>query len=519
MKWTADDYKNGNKRRTLEQWTPPSLIYPTDVIEKAALHTLHDIFAPLPPYLRKSDRNTGMEYEAIENKSLVCVDTPIPSGFVAFLENTAEQCTSPQTKHSQGGMNRATHWVQRVDTPGNMFRRLTDGYGISLMFGERFHQFIRNGNNWRGVSGVLLDIDVFSEPEHPDRPTPVYSLDELLDRYPILKRICDFIIPSASSLYEDRPFKARGVVLFDKPITDKRVYRTFGDKLIAEIDCIPANVTKNPLSVGFGNTHNAYLAWRNPAPDKEWCAESITEAEQEVLSVSAERQKEKKASEQKKKAYQERKQNTLPSANSKNTGENISTFIENCDPVAEMIKAGLLTHTGGNNYRWHESQHDRSCDILDGTIHVFSNTMSQASPAQETVPVGTHRFYLYHLTGLDITRKDDRPAIRKFLFEKGYGSDPSVYAQNGTRSKLTHTGSAPSHKNESLDRNRADRERAADEFLSTESEDLLDILLVKDSTGSGKSHTMAREVQSAWQADNHESTTQRVSITGNRNGV
>ena len=50
---------------------------------------------------------------------------------------------------------------------------------------------------------------------------------------------------------------------------------------------------------------------------------------------------------------------------------------------------------------------------------------------------------------------------------------------------------APSDTTEkSLDRNRADRERAADKFLDTETDALLDILLVKDSTGSGKSHTM-----------------------------
>ena len=492
MKWTADDYKNGHKRRTLQNWEPPAFVYPADVIETAALRKLRDAFAPLPPYLRKSDRKTGMEYEAIENKSLVSIETPIPKGFVAFLENTAEQCTSPQTKHSEGGMNRATHWVQRIDTPGNIFRRLTDGYGISLMFGERFHQFIRNGNNWRGVSGVLLDIDVFSEPEYPDRPTPVYSLEALLDRYPILERMCDFIIPSASSLYEGRPYKARGVVLPDTPITDQRVYRAFGDKLIAEIDCIPANVTKNPLSVGFGNTHNAHLAWRNPAPDKEWIAQAITACEQEVLSAASERLKEKKASESKQKAYQERKQSMLPSAKGHNTGENISTFIENCDPVAEMIKEGLLTPTGGNNYRWHESQHDRSCDILDDTIHIFSYTMSQASPAQETAPVGTYRFYLYHLTGLDITCKDDRPAIRQFLFEKGYGSDPSLYAQNGKRSKLTNapTGKTSPKNEGSLDRNRAEREGATDTYFESENDDSLHIMLVKDSTGSGKSHTM-----------------------------
>ena len=127
--------------------------------------------------------------------------------------------------------------------------------------------FIRNSNNWRGCFGILLDLDVWRDDDHPKAPEPVYSLDELLQRYPLLADICSLILPSASSLYEGRPCKARGIVLFSQPITDQRVYRAFGDILCSKLDCIPPNVTKNPVAVGFGNTHNAQQAWRNNAPD------------------------------------------------------------------------------------------------------------------------------------------------------------------------------------------------------------------------------------------------------------
>ena len=90
-----------------------------------------------------------------------------------------------------------------------MFERLTRGYGISMMFGERFHQFIRNGHNWRGASGIMLDIDLFKDDDHPDAPEPVYSMDALFDRHPFIPRLCSYVIPSASSLYQGRPFQSQ----------------------------------------------------------------------------------------------------------------------------------------------------------------------------------------------------------------------------------------------------------------------------------------------------------------------
>ena len=158
------------KTAPLIDWKSPPLVYPCSETEGSALKSLRDAFMPLPPYRRRSDHKIGMESDASERETLVHIDTPIPDGHIAFLENTAEKCTSPETKHSREGMQSARHWIQRVDTPEGTFKRLTDGYGISLMFGERFHQFIRNSNNWRGISGVLLDIDVFRDDDHPNAP-------------------------------------------------------------------------------------------------------------------------------------------------------------------------------------------------------------------------------------------------------------------------------------------------------------------------------------------------------------
>ena len=432
IKWKASDYKSA-----FQHWTPPELIYPCQPTEKDALHALKNLFQPLPPYQK-------LETLAKEQNTQVTLDTPLADGHIAFLENTAEQCTSPQTKHSQDGMQGARHWVQRVDTPDNMFQRLTDGYGISLMFGERCHQYIRNSNNWRGINGVQLDLDVwYQQPdalkkklEAEDRdadfiaerldaneklPLPVYSESELFDRYPLLPRICAYLLPSASSLYEGRPFNARGVIRFPEPITDMRIYRAFGDILCSELDCIPANVTKNPVAVGFGNTHNAAQAYRNSQIDTAWISDRLQECAVTVIHDTQRSEKKKKEKTERKAHY------ASQSFNGTSDGENISAFIETCDPVAEMVKDGLLTPGKGNDYQWHESSNARSCDILDGVIHIFSHTMSAASPAPVLEPVGAHRFYLYQLCGLDMTQDADKPRIREYLFEHGYGSDPKAF--------------------------------------------------------------------------------------------
>ena len=431
VKWTAHDYldKNGKPKRLLD-WKPPRLdVFPVSDTEKDALHALKDAFQPVAPYT-DTQQGVGLETNTIATESLVEITAPVPQGYIAFLENTAERCTSPTTKHSQAGMNRAEAWVQRVDTPARMFQRLTAGYGISLMFGERFHQFIRNSHNWRGVSGMMLDIDVFKDDDHPDAPEPCASQAELFDRFPLIPRICSYLMPSASSLHEGRAFKARGLVLFPEPVTDQRIYRAFGDLLLHEIDCCLASVTKNPVAVGFGNTHNAPQAYTNPRPDTQWIQDTLSHATESVLQEASEskarqqRQAERQAGASRDTAGNNGKRNGTGGIE----GENISEFIWNCDAITEMVKKGWLTKGTGNEYRWHQASSDRSCEIYDdgGTIKIFSGTMTSASPGHATEPVQSHRFYLYQLKGLDLSKDADKAKCREYLFSIGYGHDPKA---------------------------------------------------------------------------------------------
>ena len=458
-KWTAADYPDDNgKPKNLLNWKPPRLdLFPTTDTEADTLHALKDAFASLLPY-KDNSTFTGMESQAIDDEALVEIPTPIPPGYIAFLENTAERCTSPDKKHKQAGMNRAKEWVQRIDTPERMFERLTRGYGISMMFGERFHQFIRNGHNWRGASGIMLDIDLFRDDDHPTAPEPVYSMDALFDRFPFIPRLCRYVIPSASSLHEGRPFKGRGIILFPEPITDKRVYRAIGDSLLAEIDCMLAGVTHNPCAVGFGNTHNAPQAYDNPTPDDAWIQEAVERAKATVLQEAHEIR-----------ANRERQRDRNPSAHNGNDkgkrngagaggieGENITEFIRNCDAIAEMVKQGWLTQGIGSEYKWHQASSNRSCEVVidtsddedGGTIKIFSGTMTDASPGHKT-PVQAHRFYLYNLTGLDLHKDSEKNKCREYLFSIGYGTDP-----NGSKAYTP-----PRHKPLSKSKRRLNRDK------------------------------------------------------------
>ena len=485
-----------------KKWTPPKSAYICNDTEKEALRALRDVFLPLQPY-------PILETAAIEGENLVDIEIPIGDGYIAFLENTAEKCTSPETKHSHAGMKGARHWVQRVATLQSVTARLYEGYGISLMCGERYKQYIRNRNNWRASFGLMLDIDVFWE--HPDkvrakaeaddklhllekrlaenetRPAPCYSRDELFERYPIIPKICSFLMPTASSLYEGRPFKARGIVLFTEPITDQRVYRAFGDRLCKEIDCIPENVTKNPAAVGFGNTHNAGQAYRNDSPDTDWINVALTKAKHKVVSEAHEKkeQSERRTEQrERREAYRHSQAESKElSSNGDRVGENIPAFIDQCDPLAEMVKSGLLTRGKGNEYRWHEASSDRSCEVMgDGVLHIFSNTMQNRSPAPAGVPVNAHRFYLYHITGLDLTNDLDKSRIREYLYEQGYGDNP--YSRHGHRYEIDEHHQ---HQTSDMHTERGGNENAIHQWIGeSESAKGTHLLTLGSAAGTGK---------------------------------
>ena len=156
----------------------------------------------------------------------------------------------------------------------------------------------------------------------------------------------------------------------------------------------------------------------------------------------------------------------------------------------------MLSPGRGNEYRWHESEHDRSCEIFgDGVIHIFSHSMSAASPAAELEPVNAHRFYLYQLTGLDLTKDSDKAKCREYLFDRGYGSDPKAFAKKQKRfAKTNDTINTPKDDNDTIRKQLTEAvQRKIDEFLTTET-DKKRVCFVNASVGTGKSYIQLKTI-------------------------
>ena len=65
---------------------------------------------------------------------------------------------------------------------------------------------------------------------------------------------------------------------------------------------------------------------------------------------------------------------------------------------------------------------------MDGIIKPFSSTMQASHPESDsTKPVNAHRFVLYHLHQLDMTKDSEKRPLRCILADAGYGTHPDDY--------------------------------------------------------------------------------------------
>ena len=127
-------------------------------------------------------------------------------------------------------------------------------------------------------------------------------------------------------------------------------------------------------------------------------------------------------------------------------------IAENKDPIREycevnpetlLLDNGLATRLSGNVWNWHESSQGRSFELVESqhvgwALKIFSSTMQSSHPdADSTKPVNVHRFILYHLHRLDITKDSDKHALRCFLADAGYGTHPDDYKKSKRVEKVT----------------------------------------------------------------------------------
>lgn len=421
-KWAGKD----GQGKSWGAWRAPETPYPIGTSEAEQLKSIIETLQALPRY-------SELEAEAKATDTLVTTPLFQMANASAFLENTAHQTVSVATK---GGYDAypAQNWRLRVGTLPNLYQRLLDGYSVSYALCDRYGQYIRRGSLWYAADGIIIDCDEFRTPEKPDRPEPVYSRDALFEQHPQLPEYASFLMPSTRSLLEGKPFKGRAVIPFPETVTDKRLFHAIGDYLYKFFGFLPKNVTKNPIAVAFGARHQARHAWQG---DGIFPSDVLQRIKQQVIDEEKQRKRDAKKKEQ---VRQQREQERLRDAelreelkargikvSGSEMREPISTFIETVDSVAEMQKLGWITHNHGDEYHWVGGSVGRSCEIVDGRIKIFSGTMAAASPDTANEPVNAHRFLLYNLYELDITKDSDKHELRCLLADAGYGTHPDAY--------------------------------------------------------------------------------------------
>ena len=412
-----------------------------------------------------------------------------------------------------------TQWRSSQTTHQGICALLDAGTSVALgKFQREKGKTRRRASLQKKSSGIFMDCD-------EDIPAHIVTCEDLIKEIPIL-HYATGIRESASSRSERKNGLSQFRVYWglETPLKvncgeDKVAVRTrekIGEFLASQIPFAPEDQAKNAVCVAYGNAASLSRYNSHYLISDVFVQSVMKEAEAEIEAEAAEEKR--KAEKQKKWAARREK------SGSQRLGSPIQVFIETVDPVRYMEERGWLMSLGGGDFRWHESSSaGRSCNIKDGVIHIFSSSMNAASP-EDGKPVSAYRFLLYYLYGIDVTVDADKPKLREMLAADGYGESLEDFkkrnkapippleemlrleAEAMERSiekapeaeprytpkppKLIHSDTPPQIETETLEKNRDNRAKAADTFLSAETpEETTHFLLVKDATGTGKTHT------------------------------
>ena len=411
-----------------------------------------------------------------------------------------------------GGNSR--NWKQEHLTLSEIMDVLNSGYAFAPgRFDPPENKSFRSGDYCQHRQIILYDGDEWTDAH----PAPA-DLDAFLLRYPNAENDFYWIGESINSRTQRKPeLRTRLMQVLPEPIHkgQDELWETVIDETVEKYPFIARGVGIDKVRLSFGNarpesenrvlggitSQETFAEWNRIASDKR--------TENEANRLEAEQAKaDRKANREKKSAL---------TAELKKRGHILDTYkdpiYEFCEvnPARLIVELGLGTHLSGNSWNWTDASPGRSFELNDTphgiNINPFSNTMQSASPeVNGTNPVNAHRFMLFYLHKLDITQDTDKPELRRILADMGYGMHPDDYKQarekerlaaiqerllpsDTTQTKLQHNRESDTTPTETLDANRANRETASDTFFEADTESL-HVLLVKDATGTGKTHTL-----------------------------
>ena len=326
------------------------------------------------------------------------------------------------------------NWYQEQLTVTEIIDVLNSGYSVAPgLFTPPENESRRSGEYIQHRDCILFDGDDWTA-EHP----APRDLDDFLHRYPTLKDDFYWIGESINSRTQLKPeLRTRLKLVLPEPIYKGQIdlWETCIDTICTKYPFIARGVGIDKVRLSFGNarpesenkvlggivSRETFTQWQAIASEKQ--------AKAEALRVESEKQKTERAA--------RRAEKNAITTELQRRGHAIT---ENKDPLREycevnpetlLLDNGLASRLSGDVWNWYESSQGRSFELENGIIKPFSGTMQGSHPEPDsTKPVNAHRFILYHLHRLDMTKDSDKRQMRCILADLGYGTHPDDYKKS-----------------------------------------------------------------------------------------
>lgn len=335
---------------------------------------------------------------------------------------------------------KSSNWVQEYLTLSEIIEVLNAGFAFAPgLFSPPAGQSARSAEYCKYRQIILFDGD-----EWTDGCSAPPDLNALLAQYPDMVKDFYWVGESISSRSSLKPeLRTRLMLVLPQPILKGQSYlwETAVDTVVGKYPFIARGVGIDKVRISFGNARPecenitlgglvsdyTFSEWQQIASEKQ--------AKAEALRLENERQK----AEHK----ERREKNNKLKTELVRRGHAVETFTDplvafcEVDAAQLLVDLGLASHLSGNAWNWHGSSPGRSFELSDGIIKPFSHSMQSSSPESDsTKPVNAHRFILYYLHNLDISKDNDKRELRCLLADSGHGTHPDTYKQAKRTEKI-----------------------------------------------------------------------------------
>jgi len=450
--------------------------------------------------------------KSAENTQFFDENTRASENGIHSLVNRSRALHNPEDKKHLDNHYYAHHNYKSEQIPLDSICEETLLKGYQFVPGEfidKDNTGIRNAKNWKSQRVFLIEFDDTTE----------NTLAEFIAARPFLKENAYLVTESIRSRYNDPDddtcngqLRPRLVFCMPRAVntTDERqwVY----DALVKELPGCDKGSANSITNGGLGKVNAEHIKI-GKIVDTDWFNSAIATGQQE--KADEDKAKRKRAEERKRK-----QEERAAMGFTKREGELPLEALAKAEPSLFLESLGLSLKSVSGQYQYWgrtEKQGDTALSVWQSDrgnwqIRVFANSIPVPPSVSGAMPFT--RFYCYHELHTDIEglQPDSHQwkDINSQLAHRGYGtwlSDEEFHAQNTanikssenptrSKAKLQRQTDTEPEPTESREANHANREEATDTFFTAETAtETLHLLLVKDSTGTGKTHTLISKAQ------------------------